>query len=79
MIGVRSFGDTADGVARHGAAWIRGLQSTGVAATAKHFPGHGDTALDSHLALPVIDRSPASSASASWCRSSRRSRRAYGW
>ncbi|HLL63713.1 MAG TPA: glycoside hydrolase family 3 N-terminal domain-containing protein, partial [Propionibacteriaceae bacterium] len=33
------------------------LQSTGVAATAKHFPGHGDTALDSHLALPVIDRS----------------------
>ncbi len=59
VIGVRSFGDTAEGVARHGAAWIRGLQSTGVAATAKHFPGHGDTALDSHLALPVIDRSPA--------------------
>ena len=57
VIGVRSFGDTADGVARHGAAWIRGLQSTGVAATAKHFPGHGDTAQDSHLALPVIDRS----------------------
>ena len=46
-------------MARHGAAWIRGLQSTGVAATAKHFPGHGDTALDSHLALPVIDRSLA--------------------
>ncbi len=57
VIGVRSFGDTADGVARHGAAWIRGLQSTGMAATAKHFPGHGDTALDSHLALPVVDRS----------------------
>lgn len=59
VIGVRSFGDTAERVSRHGAAWIAGLQSTGVAATAKHFPGHGDTALDSHLALPVIDRSLA--------------------
>ena len=59
VIGVRSFGDTADRVSAHGAAWITGLQSTGVAATAKHFPGHGDTALDSHLALPVIDRSLA--------------------
>ena len=59
VIGVRSFGDRADQVARHGAAWIRGLQSTGVAATAKHFPGHGDTALDSHHALPIIDRSPS--------------------
>jgi beta-N-acetylhexosaminidase len=57
VIGVRSFGVSADRVAAHGAAWITGLQSTGVAATAKHFPGHGDTALDSHLALPVIDRS----------------------
>ena len=59
VIGVRSFGDRADQVARHGAAWIRGLLSTGVAATAKHFPGHGDTALDSHHALPIIDRSPS--------------------
>ena len=41
--------------AAHGAAWVRGLQSTGVAASAKHFPGHGDTATDSHLALPVVD------------------------
>lgn len=57
VIGVRSFGTDAPHVARHGAAWTAGLQSAGVAACAKHFPGHGDTALDSHLSLPVIDRS----------------------
>ncbi|MHA7985646.1 beta-N-acetylhexosaminidase [Rathayibacter sp. CAU 1779] len=57
VIGVRSFGSDAALVARHGAAFVDGLQSTGVAACAKHFPGHGDTAMDSHLALPVIDRS----------------------
>ncbi|WP_205730049.1 glycoside hydrolase family 3 protein [Blastococcus sp. TF02-8] len=55
VIGVRSFGGDPDLVSRHGAAWIRGLQSTGVAATAKHFPGHGATTVDSHLGLPVID------------------------
>jgi beta-N-acetylhexosaminidase len=57
VIGVRSFGGDAEQVARHGASWVAGLQSTGVAATAKHFPGHGDTAEDSHVSLPVIDRS----------------------
>lgn len=57
VIGVRSFGATPELVARHAAAWVEGLQSTGVAASAKHFPGHGDTAQDSHLALPVVDRS----------------------
>jgi beta-N-acetylhexosaminidase len=57
VIGVRSFGALAEPVARHSAAWVRGLQSTGVAATVKHFPGHGDTAQDSHLALPIVDRS----------------------
>ena len=57
VIGVRSFGATADLVARHSAAWVRGLESTAVAVSAKHFPGHGDTAQDSHLALPVIDAS----------------------
>ncbi|GAB3801178.1 glycoside hydrolase family 3 protein [Humibacter antri] len=57
VIGVRSFGTGAELVARHGVAWATGIQSTGIAACAKHFPGHGDTALDSHLALPVIDRS----------------------
>ncbi|MFM9918948.1 glycoside hydrolase family 3 protein [Lacisediminihabitans sp. H27-G8] len=57
VIGVRSFGTDASLVARHSAAWVTGLQSTGIGGSAKHFPGHGDTALDSHLALPVIDRS----------------------
>lgn len=55
VIGVRSFGADPGLVARHTAAWVRGIQSTGVAASAKHFPGHGDTATDSHLALPVVD------------------------
>ena len=55
VIGTRSFGADASRVAAHTAAWTRGLQSTGVAACAKHFPGHGDTATDSHLALPRID------------------------
>ena len=55
VIGVRSFGTSPELVARHAAAWTRGLQSAGVAAAAKHFPGHGDTATDSHLALPRVD------------------------
>ncbi|MFI5937200.1 glycoside hydrolase family 3 protein [Actinoplanes sp. NPDC051494] len=54
IIGVRAFGADAALVARHGAAWIRGLQESGVAACAKHFPGHGDTAVDSHHDVPVI-------------------------
>jgi beta-N-acetylhexosaminidase len=59
VIGVRSFGVSPEVVAEQGAAWVRGLQSAGVAACAKHFPGHGDTAQDSHLALPVVDLSAA--------------------
>lgn len=55
VIGVRSFGASPDLVARHTAAWVDGVQSAGVDASAKHFPGHGDTATDSHLALPVVD------------------------
>ncbi|TBN57734.1 beta-N-acetylhexosaminidase [Glaciihabitans arcticus] len=55
VIGVRSFGSDAALVAAHSAAWVRGHESTGVAVSAKHFPGHGDTAQDSHLALPVVD------------------------
>ncbi|WP_116449448.1 glycoside hydrolase family 3 N-terminal domain-containing protein [Blastococcus litoris] len=55
VIGVRSFGADPALVARHGAAYVRGLRSVGVAATAKHFPGHGATTVDSHLGLPVID------------------------
>jgi beta-N-acetylhexosaminidase len=59
VIGVRSFGATPDLVARHTAAWVRGLQSAGVAACAKHFPGHGDTSVDSHLDVPRIRSSRA--------------------
>lgn len=54
VIGDRSFGASPHLVARHGAAFARGLQSAGVAACGKHFPGHGDTELDSHLALPRV-------------------------
>ncbi|MBP2405055.1 glycoside hydrolase family 3 protein [Streptomyces syringium] len=57
VIGVRSFGPATDLVARHTAAWVRGLQSAGVAACAKHFPGHGDTAVDSHHDLPRVTAS----------------------
>lgn len=55
VIGVRSFGADPEAVARHGAAFVRGLRAAGVAATAKHFPGHGATTVDSHLGLPVIE------------------------
>lgn len=55
VIGVRSFGASPQLVARHAVAYVEGLQSAGVAATAKHFPGHGDTAVDSHVGLPRVD------------------------
>ena len=55
VIGVRSFGTDPTRVARHSAAWVTGLEAVGVAAAAKHFPGHGDTAMDSHLSLPIVD------------------------
>jgi beta-N-acetylhexosaminidase len=54
VIGVRSFGSSPELVARHVAAFVRGLQRQGVAACAKHFPGHGNTEQDSHLELPVV-------------------------
>ena len=54
VIGTRSFGASPDLVARHGAAAVRGLQSAGVAACAKHFPGHGATLLDSHAELATV-------------------------
>ena len=54
VIGLRSFGADPRQVARHAAAFVSGLQGTGVAACVKHFPGHGDTHTDSHLGLPVI-------------------------
>jgi beta-N-acetylhexosaminidase len=56
IVGIRSFGSDAGLVARHVAAFVTGLQSTGIAACAKHFPGHGDTREDSHLELPSVER-----------------------
>ena len=53
VIGVRSFGADAERVSRHVVAFVEGLHGAGVAACAKHFPGHGDTSADSHLELPV--------------------------
>lgn len=55
VIGTRSFGTDPRTAAAHVAAWVAGLQEAGVAACAKHFPGHGDTAQDSHLELPTIE------------------------
>ena len=55
VIGTRSFGTDPRRVADHVVAWLQGLQETGVAACVKHFPGHGDTSTDSHLALPIVD------------------------
>jgi beta-N-acetylhexosaminidase len=55
VIGVRSFGADFDLVAGHTAAYVRGMESAGVAACAKHFPGHGDTATDTHLGLSRLD------------------------
>jgi beta-N-acetylhexosaminidase len=55
VIGTRSFGSDPALVARHAAAAVAGLQSAGVAACAKHFPGHGSTTLDSHLVVATVD------------------------
>ena len=55
VINVRSYGEDPEDVARFGVASIEGIQSQRVLATAKHFPGHGDTNVDSHRGLPIID------------------------
>jgi beta-N-acetylhexosaminidase len=57
VIGIRSFGEDPENVARLASAMVDGIQSTGVAATAKHFPGHGDTGGDSHHGLPSVPHS----------------------
>lgn len=57
IIGVRSYGDTAEQAALYTTAALKGYLEGGVLASAKHFPGHGDTAMDSHLSLPCIDKS----------------------
>jgi beta-N-acetylhexosaminidase len=58
VIGDRAFAEKAEEVARFGSVVIRALQSEGVAACGKHFPGHGDTSTDSHLELPVVEHPP---------------------
>jgi beta-N-acetylhexosaminidase len=55
VIGDRAFSSDAETCGRFGAAWTRGLQSAGLLACGKHFPGHGDTTKDSHVDLPVVD------------------------
>lgn len=57
-IGDRALGDRAELVARLGAVIVRTLQENGLAACGKHFPGHGDTSVDSHLNLPVVEHPP---------------------
>ena len=59
VIGYRSFGDDKENVVSLATAYVKGTQSEGVLTSIKHFPGHGDTATDSHLGLPVIDKTKA--------------------
>jgi len=59
VIGDRAFGRDPDRVVRHGLAFARGLARGGILSCGKHFPGHGDTDLDSHLALPKLSHSRA--------------------
>jgi beta-glucosidase-like glycosyl hydrolase len=54
VINTRSFGENSQRVAQYAEAFVRGIESEGVLATAKHFPGHGDTHVDSHRSLPVL-------------------------
>lgn len=56
VIGYRSFGEDKYRVAKMGVAYMKGMQDAGIMASAKHFPGHGDVAVDSHLDLPVINK-----------------------
>jgi len=57
VIGYRSFGEDRDKVIKFGIAYMKGMQDAGIMACAKHFPGHGDVDVDSHLDLPVINKS----------------------
>jgi beta-N-acetylhexosaminidase len=66
VIGDRAFGAEPALVGRHVAAFVRGLQASGVAATLKHFPGHGDVSQDSHLTLPRLDAAPERLAALEW-------------
>ncbi len=57
IIGIRAFGSDPKQVADYGLAMLRGYRQAGILCTPKHFPGHGDTSMDSHLGLPRVDRS----------------------
>lgn len=57
VIGTRSFGRSSELVSKMATSLARGMEDNGVIATYKHFPGHGDTAVDSHVALPIINKS----------------------
>jgi beta-N-acetylhexosaminidase len=57
VIGDRSYGETARQVLRHGLSFARGLKDGGIIPCAKHFPGHGDAAVDSHFSLPRVEHS----------------------
>ncbi|OMJ27691.1 Beta-hexosaminidase [Smittium culicis] len=59
VIGARSFGDDADQVATNVVAYVKAVQEQGTISCAKHFPGHGDTASDSHTSLPLVDKTRA--------------------
>ena len=66
VIGERSFSPDPELVARLGVAWARGSEAEGVLSSVKHFPGHGDTATDSHLALPTVNKSRAALEQTEW-------------
>ncbi|MDG0812239.1 beta-N-acetylhexosaminidase [Cohnella rhizosphaerae] len=66
VIGTRSFGTTAGLATRMGLAAMRGLREEGVVSVVKHFPGHGDTAVDSHLDLPVLNKTAEQLAKLEW-------------
>ena len=56
IIGDRAYGSTKESVSKHGIQVMKGIQSNNIVPTIKHFPGHGDTYIDSHLDLPVVDK-----------------------
>ncbi len=66
VIGERSFGADAARVAALGVAWAQGSEAVGVMSAVKHFPGHGDTRVDSHLNLPVVNKPRAALEAAEW-------------
>ncbi|WP_405132166.1 beta-N-acetylhexosaminidase [Paenibacillus sp. FSL H8-0317] len=66
VIGDRSFGSSAELVSRMGIAEMKGLRSEGIIPVVKHFPGHGDTSVDSHLDLPVVNKTEKQLAKLEW-------------